>query len=330
MKSTTFASCVNQRSNQRIGRKGANALYRSAIRPRLFERFLRLVRLCVGSFSPRLDQVLDGVLDDANDSFQVSLGNIEQSGALGVIRAEVREGFFPARLVIHLCRQDLKRAGLSIPTKDIKLLPFLQQEDVALIIDRVLPGKTWGDVLVALQDIVERQYVKWIGKCKDVRVICGWGDDGESSLRDVFDVVGFWDPNRPAVVEVERYRIVVFRDTANSASLHLVSRGLAKDLLFAVGIERLTDYIYDFLEEYFTTDQLTGPEVIEKYFGFLSNSARSRLVGHPYLSGKRGWRHLGLIWRMMVDIVRSHPVFSDFFGSDLDPLLKYFGLLEAA
>lgn len=121
----------------------------------------------------------------------------------------------------------------------------------------------------------------------------------------------------------------IYRGAANAISTELLDSGRAKDLIFTVGVPYLSDYLLDFLVEFFTTRHLTGPEVIDKYFYFLSAAGRSRLLGFPRCSGQEGWEKLGLIWRSLIRKVLDNPLYREFFGPDLDAFVCYFGLTPA-
>lgn len=326
MKSTTFASQLMPLGANRLGKKGAESFYRSALRPRLFKRFLQLLRICVGNVPMRFEQVFEGVLDDASISFQDRLGVTAQSAAIGVLQDEMEEGFLAARLLILLCRKDLKMAGLSIPTKGKNLQRFLRQSNVAAIVLEVLPLKTWREVLEALVTVVSRRYAAWVGVSLDVKAIPGTSHEGEPSLRDIFEVLGARDPMRPVVTEEWQVLGKIFREVANAISADLLNHGRAKKLVFTVGVPFLSDYFLDFLVEFFTNRHLTGSEVIEKYFFFLSEAARSRLAGSPRCGGQEGWKKLGQIWRSLFEKVLNNPMYREFFGPDLDAIACYFGL----
>ncbi len=329
MKSATFASQLMPLGGNRLGKKGAELVYHAASRPSYFRRVLWRVRLCAGYQSFSFGQVIGGVGSDADVSFEDTLGAVGLSAAFGDVQEEVKEGVLPARVVIRLCRKQIKMAGLSIPTKGKELQWFIKQENVAAIVLAVLPRRTWREVLVMLQKVVMYRYARWIGKCADVKVIPGISSEGESSLREIFEVVGAWDPNRPDASEERQVVAAIYRGAANAISTELLDSGRAKDLIFTVGVPYLSDYLLDFLVEFFTTRHLTGPEVIDKYFYFLSAAGRSRLLGFPRCSGQEGWEKLGLIWRSLIRKVLDNPLYREFFGPDLDAFVCYFGLTPA-
>ncbi len=330
MKTQTYACCIPMSREVEIGVRAAGVFLRSVSKPSCFRRILNSVSVCPDWSHLKLDQHFRGILEDANLSFEHSHNEVSQTAALDSVRKSLANGSLAVGLLFRVCLRELKKIGLRIPHNPYARRRMLSHHEIGMLFQKVLANKTWGDLLEALQVEISRRYAVWVGKAQCVVTLPVVGEDGEAAEADVLEVLGSWDPNRPAVVE--RYRILheLSVATADAVIAHILLKRCFWKMLEMYEIEVLRTHLITFIEDYFSSDPAQGPDQIHEYFGFLSNSARSRLVGHPYLSGKKGWSCLGLIWRIMVEVVRKNPVFSDFFGSDLDPLLKYFGLITTA